>query len=152
VHFLRIQVFLVMLSNSVTDVWCYDGGAFFKPSQISYDPAQCTAFMYQGQGVFKYNPSKYEESIQMLLNVAVRKTWVLNALAVPTANLPLASCLQHHFFYFWFVLSACWFTVQVCLLLVILLPSVTLELPRTCYSCHVKACLLWYWLHNNLML
>jgi len=33
--------------------------------------------MYQGQGVFKNNPSKYEESIIMLLSVAVQKTSLL---------------------------------------------------------------------------
>ena len=71
---MKVQVFWVMLSSSVTDVRYHEAGAFFKKSQIGCHPIQCTVFMYQGLGVFKGSPSKYEESITMLLNVAVQKT------------------------------------------------------------------------------
>jgi hypothetical protein len=79
------------------DVQCYEGGTFFRTSQTGCHSTECTAVMYRGQGVFKYSPSKYEESITVLLSVAVQKTRVLNVLAMLTSNLPLASCLRDHF-------------------------------------------------------
>jgi len=65
---------LLRLSSSVIDARCYEAGAFFRTSQIGSHSTQRTAFMCQGQGVFKYSPSKHEESITVLLSVTVQKT------------------------------------------------------------------------------
>jgi hypothetical protein len=143
-----------MLSSSVMDVQCYEGGTFFRTSQTGCHPTECTAVMYRGQGVFKYSPSKYEELITVLLSVAVQKTRVLNIFAMPTWSLPLAACLQNHFLIFVLILvtmdcaglPTSSYSASFCH------SGTSCILPITCYSCHIKACLLLYWLTQQFYL
>jgi hypothetical protein len=101
---------------------------FFKTSQISYYTIQCTAFMYQGLGVFQIQSFKAWGINNHAAQCSSAENMSPQCLCHCNLKSPTCIVFAEPFLNCWFDLGECRWTVQVCLFLVILLPSVTLKL------------------------